>query len=366
MQDGFARSVHYSKQDYEKLRGTYRKWWNGDLGRPIAGAILTGQPSWRKESAAPTLQFATAWDESIRPDEFIDALDWQFSTMRWAGEAFPRVNFNSFGPGVLAAFLGCRPNGRRETVWFEPPKPDMPLSEMHFELDENNPRLRRVLNVYEAGMEKWRGAVVLGMADLGGVLDVLASFRGTENLLTDLYDDPDEVVRCVGEIQREWFKCYDLINSVIGSDRMGYTQWFGLYGEEPGYILQSDFSYMISPKMFAQFAAPELDSSAKRLSNALYHLDGVGELPHLDMLLQMEGVKAIQWVPGDGPAASMDWSELIARILSGGKKLLSCALTKDGCLNGVIKDPGQVFIGDQTFGNMEDAKRWADKFGVAL
>jgi len=366
MQDGFAKSITYTKADYEKLRRTYRSWWKGELGRPIAGAVLTDQPPCRKESTNPTLQFATAWDASISPQQFIDAHDYQFSTQRYLGEAFPFLNFNSFGPGVLAAFLGCRPNARKETVWFEAPKADMPLCELHFELDKNNPYLRRVLNVYEAGMEKWRGAVVMSMADLGGVMDVLASFRGTENLLLDLYDEPEEVLRCVGEIQREWFKCYDLINETIGSERMGYSQWFNLYDEEPSYILQSDFSYMISPSMFKTFVAPELDSSAKRLTNTLYHLDGVGEIPHLDMLLAMEGVKAIQWVPGDGPALSMDWSELIARILAGGKKLLSCALLPDGTLNPVIKDPGQVFIGEGRFVNAEDAKRWAAKFGVEL
>ena len=60
MQDGFAKSIAYTKADYEKLRNTYRSWWKGELGRPIAGAVLTDQPSWRKESTNPTLQFATA------------------------------------------------------------------------------------------------------------------------------------------------------------------------------------------------------------------------------------------------------------------------------------------------------------------
>lgn len=366
MTDGFARSVAFTKDDYAALRKTYDRWWKGELGRPITGIILRDQPSWREPSRAPLLKYITAWDESISPEQFIDAQDALFSTHRFLGEAYPAMKFEAFGPGVLAAFLGCRPNGRKETVWFEAPRADIPLEELHFELDESNPHLRRVLNVYEAGMEKWRGAVVMGMADLGGVMDVLASFRGTENLLMDLYDDPDEVIRCVGEIQREWFKCYDLILRTIGSDVMGYTQWFNVYGEEPSYILQSDFSYMISPEMFKTFVAPELDSSAKRLTNTLYHLDGVGEIPHLDQIIAMEGVKGIQWVPGDGPALSMDWTELIARILAGGKKLLSCALTPDGNLNPVIKDPGQVFLGDWTFHDIEEAKRHAERFGIEI
>lgn len=367
MQDGFAPSINYTAADYERLRATMRKWWGNELGRPVGGVILTGQPSHRAPSPHPVLCFENAWDESISPEHFIDAQNSVFSTMRWKGDAYPWMNFDRFGPGVLAAFLGCTVHARKETVWFEAAKPDIPLSEMHFELDKNNPYLRRVLNVYEAGMEKWRGAVVMSMADLGGVMDILASFRGTENLLFDLYDEPEEVLRCVKEIQREWFKCFDLINSVIDG-QMGYSQWFNVYGEKPGYILQSDFSYMISPDMFKTFVAPELDSSAKRLTNALYHLDGPGEIPHLDQLLAMEGVKAIQWMPGPeiSGAWDADWSELIARILAGGKKLLTFALTPDGNLNPVIKDPGQVFLGDHHFTDLEEAKRWADRFGIDL
>ena len=53
-------------------------------------------------------------------------------------------------------------------------------------MDKNNPYLRRVMNLYEAGMEKWRVNVVMNMVDMGGILDTLATFRGSENLLMDL------------------------------------------------------------------------------------------------------------------------------------------------------------------------------------
>ena len=43
---------------------------------------------------------------------------------------------------------------------------------------------------------------LLGGIDLGGIMDVLQSFRGAENLLMDLYDAPEEVLRCVGELQQ--------------------------------------------------------------------------------------------------------------------------------------------------------------------
>ncbi len=353
--------VHFSAANYENLRKMYRLWWNDELNRPIVPIVVDEGASVQ----GPQLCFATAWDMSLSPKELIDAHDRRLSSRRFYGEAYPWLNFDAFGPGVLAAFLGCAPVGRKETVWFMPPKANMELAEMRFEFDPQNPCFRRVAAFYEEGMEKWGGMVVLGMADLGGILDILASFRGTENLLMDLIDDPDEVIRCIDDIQRAWFACYDEINRIIGPGAMGHTQWLNLYGEEPGYILQSDFSYMISPEMFAQFVAPELKSSAARLKNAIYHLDGMGEIPHLEQILSIGEIKGIQWVPGAGPGEMMDWTELTGRILQGEKKLLSVNTKPDGTPVDHA-DPRKLFLGDRYFANIDSAQRYAALYEIEI
>jgi 5-methyltetrahydrofolate--homocysteine methyltransferase len=159
-----------------------------------------------------------------------------------------------------------------------------------FEFDENNRYWHRVKRVYELATEKWQGQVVMGMVDLGGVLDILASFRGSENLLMDLYDSPEEVKRCIDELKELWFVYFNKINEIIAPCTRGYSQWFHLYGEKPSYILQSDFSYMIGPDMFDEFVAPELAWSASRLDHTLYHMDGIGEIPHLNTLLSIKDI----------------------------------------------------------------------------
>ena len=40
------------------------------------------------------------------------------------------------------------------------------------------------------------GSYITGISDLGGNLDILASLRNTQELLTDLYDNPDMVIFC--------------------------------------------------------------------------------------------------------------------------------------------------------------------------
>ena len=72
-------------------------------------------------------------------------------------------------------------------------------------------------------------------------------------------------------------------------------------------MLQCDFCYMIGPEQFKKFVLPELAVSCKKLTNPFYHLDGPGQLPHLDYLLSIPELKGIQCVPGDGSPHDGPW-----------------------------------------------------------
>jgi 5-methyltetrahydrofolate--homocysteine methyltransferase len=85
-------------------------------------------------------------------------------------------------------------------------------------------------------------------------------------------------------------------------------------------MLQCDFSYMISPRMFKRFVLPELQATCRRLPRSFYHLDGVGQIPHLDALLSIPELGGVQWVPGDGKPDCGHWPELYQKIHAAGKK----------------------------------------------
>lgn len=361
-------AIHFSFEQYDELRKTYQAWWNGELDRPIVPIVTTGHPS-DINISGPTLCFANAWDESIDPRTFVDAYDTATDSCRWHGEGFPIFRTSAFGPGVLAAFLGCTPISAPQTVWFRAPRKDIPIQDLHFEFNDQNPFFRRVINLYEAAMEKWHGRVVISMVDMGGVLDVLQTFRGTENLLMDLYDDPDEVQRCIGEIQEMWFLYFNKINAVMEGEAQGYTHWFNMYHEKPGYILQSDFSYMIGPDMFQTFTAPELASSADRMYNAVYHMDGMGQIPHLEELLSIDGIKGIQWVPGAGEPEKRNWDELLTRILESGKKLIHRAQKHDGSPIDIARGRMGQLCYDPRYWHItqiEDAYKYGAMYGISV
>jgi hypothetical protein len=329
-------SVDFATERWEAISSTYSKWWQGTLERPIVPVVLTGKDPGRPEPKAPFLSQATCHDFTFSPAEIIDRVDYELTKEEYLGDAFPFMNLSSFGPGVVAAFLGCELDNSTGRVWFHP-KEILPIHELHFEYDPSNKWLNRIKDIYAAGISRWQGQVLMGMPDMGGILDVLSSFRPADNLLFDLYDSPEEVKRCIWEIHGLWYRYYDEFNAVLQPVNPGYTDWLQIYSPKPSYVLQSDFSYMISPEMFKEFTLPELQASCRRLSNTIYHLDGTGQLPHLDYLLGIEELKAVQWGPGQGKPDQSQWPDVQRKIHRAGKNVqIDCGF------DGLARVAGQI------------------------
>jgi 5-methyltetrahydrofolate--homocysteine methyltransferase len=108
-------------------------------------------------------------------------------------------------------------------------------------------------------------------------------------------------------------------------------------------MLQSDLSYMISPAMFDRFVMPDLEALSRHLDHAFYHLDGKGEIPHLDRLLSLQRLRGIQWIPGDGQPPPEEWLDLLRRIRDGGK-LCQVFVTPEGALRIVRTLGGKGFL----------------------
>lgn len=309
--------IHFSFERWEAIREAYRAWWAGELRRPLFHVRLDGLDPGRPEPVLPHYDFTSFYDLSVPAEQIVDRWDYSLSKLRFLGDAFPCI-WPNFGAGVLAAFLGARVNNGSDTTWFHPPE-EREVGDVPLAFDPANVWFRRILEVMRAAMDRWQGLVQVGMTDLGGNLDILSTFRPGKRLLLDLYDRPDDVKRQTWRVHEEWWRCFEEFNRVLQPRNPGYTAWTPIYSAEPYYMLQCDFCYMISPKMFDEFVKPELAASCRRLGNAFYHLDGPGELPHLDSLLEIEELKGVQWVPGAGNPDIDQWPEVYRKIRKAGK-----------------------------------------------
>lgn len=285
-------AIHWNEARWARIKDTYEAWWEHRLDRPVIPVKLKGLDPGRPEPKAPLLSQSTALDLSWTAEELIDRVDYELSQIEFLGDAYPCFNMDVLGPGVAAAFMGATPrHGSTHQIWFMPDDGYKELADLHFEYDPDNLWLNRIKDIYRAANAKWHGQVVMGMPDLGGYLDILASFRGTENLLYDLYDEPEEVQRCIHEIEVLWFRYYDELNEILEECNKGYTDWTRIYSGKRSYIPQCDFCYMISNPMFKEFVKPQLERFAKRVPHTVYHLDGSGELNHLDGISEQIGTR---------------------------------------------------------------------------
>jgi hypothetical protein len=124
---------------------------------------------------------------------------------------------------------------------------------------------------------------------------------------------------------------------------------------------------MISPDMFDEFVKPELEASCKRLRNAFYHLDGIGQLSHLDSLLSIKELKGVQWIPGDGQPDMTKWPEVYRKIRAAGKliQIWGNLRTVDTLVSQIGSADGILCISEGDPANEAEARELLRKYGGA-
>ncbi len=304
--------INFSDDDWGRIERDWTRWWAGDLDRPM---VVMENPFVFSLPSQMTREFLL--EKPV--DEVLDEHQMLLEARQFFGDAWPKW-WSNFGPGIVAGFLGadvhCTPD--TATVWYEAAKRGA-IEDLHFRYDADNIWRRRIYDLTTRAIERWGDKVCVAHTDLGGNLDILASFRTTEKLLFDLYDSPAEVDRLVGEITSLWMRYYDELSETIQKAGRGTTPWGPIWSPGRSYMLQSDFCAMISPEMFERFVLPDLAACCAKLDHAFYHLDGPGAIRHLDMMLSLEKLAGIQWIPGDGQPQAHEWLPLLKRIRDGGK-----------------------------------------------
>jgi methanogenic corrinoid protein MtbC1 len=274
-------------------------------------------------------------------DILLDHYQIQLESKLFLGDAWPKW-WPNIGPGIGAGFLGAQVLTAEDTVWFEPTV-QKNIQDIRLAYDGDNYWWQRIQALTQAAVERWGDRVCVGFTDIGGNLDILASLHTTQKLATDLYDKPEEVLRLVHEINHVWLQYYDGLHDIIGQTGRGTTPWAPIWSPKRTYMLQSDFSFMISPEMFEQFVMPDLIACCERIDHAFYHLDGRGELPHLDMLLSIDRLRGIQWIPGAGQPEPQEWLPLLQHIRRSGK-LNQVFVTPEGARKIVREIGGKGFV----------------------
>ena len=307
-------------EDWERAKGHHLAWWQQEGFVISAGwAPKPGQPWEQARDPGPPASLAQRYtDVTWRAQNAHHSIAHRCLT----GDLVPLVS-TDIGPGSLATFLGSEPELAEDTVWYQPCIED-PENHPPLVFDAENRWWRIHEAVIRAGVERSQGRYYVGCPDLIENLDTLASLRGTQEVLMDLIERPEWVQRRLGEINQAFFAAYQRIYELIAHPD-GSAAWgaFGLWAPGKMAKVQCDISAMLSPRMFSRFVAPWLAEQCQWLDYSVFHLDGADCIPHLDHLLAIESLDAIEWTPNPGVPRGDDphWFPMYRRILDAGKSV---------------------------------------------
>ncbi len=307
------------KKDWDESKKRFEAFWNRDIAdRPL---LLIGTATDGSGEVPPTPP-ATLEERYTDVDYLLAAVEYGLKRTYYAGDMFP--HFAPYlGAGSVALYLGSEPGFAEDTIWFE--KCIDGLKDPIPSFDPNNKWWLKTLEITQKAVERFRGKALVTFPDLVENVDIIASLRGTEELLFDLIECPEDVHRWQKALLDLYFEYYDRLYDMIKEDDGGSSFIaFNIWGPGRTAKIQCDFSAMISKPMFDEFVAPYLEEQAKRLDYVCYHLDGPGALQHVDTLVSLPNIDAIQWTPGAGTSGVGDpaWIPLYKKIREAGKSLV--------------------------------------------
>jgi hypothetical protein len=305
------------KPDWQEARQTLTRWWNN---QGMAIHLTADDPAPRPrlpEPVRPTDVTAAWLDPVFRCSQDEYAL----SGMHFLAEAFPYFD-TQIGPGTLSTFIGSRPEFADGTVWYWPCISDPETYGPITFSPENNHWLDAHLALIDEGLRRSQGRYLVGLPDMIENMDTLASLRGDSALMFDLIERPEWVSEKLAEINQAYFQAFDIFFKRVKDEDGGNAfAAFQIWGPGKTAKLQCDISATFSVKMFRRFVQPYLAEQVRWLDYSLYHLDGTTCLQHVDALLEIDGLNAIEWTPQAGRpgGGSPEWYELYRRIKKDGK-----------------------------------------------
>lgn len=213
-------------------------------------------------------------------------------------ETFP-VYFPNLGPDVYAAFYGAKLQFGEVTSWSEPVVKTWDDVEK-LRLDTENAYFKKLEELTRHALERCPGKFLVGYTDLHPGLDCVAAWRDPQQLCYDMLDNPEQVKRLAELSIADFEVIYDRFDSMLKAAGQLSVSWMGIPSYGRMHIPSCDFSTLISPEAFKEFGLPILQREVRTMTHNIFHIDGKGVARHLDAILGVPEVHAVQWVQGVG------------------------------------------------------------------
>ncbi len=178
---------------------------------------------------------------------------------------------------------------------------------------------KKIEEITDALLAVGQGKFYTGITDLHPGGDAIVAFRDPLRMNIDMIEAVDEIKSLLGYINRVYFQVYDHYYDKLTAAGQAITCWPGIVSSNKWYVPSNDFSCMVSKEMFDDVFLPGIAEECRHMEASIYHLDGPDALRHLDSLLAIKELNAIQWVYGEGHGRATDWLPVYQKCQAAGK-----------------------------------------------
>lgn len=221
-------------------------------------------------------------------EEYVDYVQKQLNG--WETDFTQAISVN-LGTPWIEAIIGCRLIVQEDSIWAKPfDKEYKVLKKIYYNLE--NPWLSKLIDLHKFLIDISYDRFPISLPVMHGPLDILSAFRGPEKLCLEIYDRPEDVKLSTENLKNIWIEVAKQLMDITPSYYSGWFTRMNIYLRSRCATPQSDFTSLISEKMYREFEL-EIDKDImKNIPSQTYHthstswhvLKDISQIPNLKSL----------------------------------------------------------------------------------
>lgn len=257
--------------EYEEKLDLHRKFWRGELERPLLGFFITDEDPAADLPRGPK----TPGSDTNNPMDIVVARA-RASALRQnaePGDRMPEVSVNDYGTAFLPALAGADYRDDGHTVWCIPTGRN--CAELKIRpFDPTNPLwcsyAEKLRALATADIEN----AVVATAARTGPMEALLDMVGAEQLSLDMFDRPDSVKDRARELLQLWKDVFAAQWEILG--RPHGNSGFRVYMPGRSCLFTEDGLSIVGPRQFEEFFRGPIEDLAGHLETAFIHTHSAG------------------------------------------------------------------------------------------
>lgn len=309
----------------------FDSWWHGDCAdRPPVSLWVQHLPP----PTPPAGRHATLRDRWMDVEFQVERSLAQLEAHPTWGDTVPAY-FPNLGPNLTATLYGVELEFGENTSWCNHILQEPAEWERFLQTAPNfaNPYWQTIEQMITCAHERFSRGHYIAMPDLHGNFDILSDLRGPEALCLDLVDEPDLVQRAARHAAEGYREAFLRLHQRLTALSQPSTTWTIYLHHGPAYVPSCDFWCLVSTAVARQHIVPILELEMAPLDRSIFHLDGPQALRHLEAVLELPGLNALQWVYGYGHGRASDWLHVYRQALDAGISVQIIAEDADDALH---------------------------------